>query len=97
MQVLICGVLIDLRNFFLLWHFSQQVLSWKLEFVVATNIWCYHGNNGLRTLIKGVLEHPPWRSICMPNLRGGQKFSFLTSFDFYREVFLSIEVFGIAA
>ena len=27
----------------------------------------------------------------MPDLRGGQKFSFLTLFDFYREVFLTRE------
>ena len=42
-----------------IWHFSQQVLNSKLEFVVPTDIWCYHGNNEVRTLIKVVLEHPP--------------------------------------
>ena len=70
------------------WHFSQQVLSSKLEFVVSTNIRCYHGNNEVRTLIKGDLENPPGRYTCMPDLSGGQKFSFPTLFDFYREVFL---------
>ena len=71
-----------------IWHFSQQVLSSKLEFVVPTNIRCYHSNNEVRTLIKGVLEHPPRRSTSMPDLSGGQKFSFPTLFDFYRELFL---------
>ena len=72
-----------------IWHFSQQVLSSKLEFVVPTNIRCYHGNNEVRTLIKVVLEHLPCRSTCMPDLSGGQKFLFPTLFDFYREVFLN--------
>ena len=72
-----------------IWHFSQQILSSKLEFEVPTNIRCYHSNIEVRTLIKVVLEHPPGRSTCMPDLSGGQKFSFPSLFDFYREVFLN--------
>ena len=56
-----------------IWHFSQQVLSSKLEFVVPTNIRCYHGNNEVRTLIKVVLEHPPLKIYLHVRFEWGSK------------------------
>ena len=71
-------------------HFLRKFLGSKLGLVAPTNIQCYHGNKEETTLTKVIFEHPPWRPICMQNMKGGQKFSFSTFLDSYRELLLTV-------
>ena len=88
LQVLSSRVLMDFRNS----TSNCAHLSEKFSLEAPTNNRCCHDNNDVADLKGDAFVYPLWISNCMKNMKGVQKFLFLTLFQKNREDLLKLEL-----